>query len=146
MRNKLIALFLPLVITTKAFSAPAGSACDWVDQEALAALGLANAVPKVTSQEASAQKVDECTFAAPNAPIPSLKVSVKPNTDIGVLKPVCQWTDFPQSDMGFCFMKVGDSFVSLTLMTEPSSASNMQSTLSTQAERLLNEHLDTASK
>lgn len=80
MRNKLIALFLPLVITAKAFSAPAGSACDQVDQEALAALGLANAVPKVTSQEASAQKVDECTFAAPNAPIPSLKVSVKPNT------------------------------------------------------------------
>lgn len=150
MRNKLIAFSLPLVFAAKAFAAPADSACGWVDNEALAALGLHNTVRQMAPQGTDTPKVDQCTFAAPNAPIPSLKVSVELATDNLVLKPVCQWTDFRQpnaGEMGLCFMKVGYSYVSLTLMTAPSSAaSTIQSTLRAQAERLYNKHLEAASK
>lgn len=149
MRNKLIAFSLPFVFAAKAFSAPADSACDWVDQEALAALGLANAVPKVAPQGTGTPKADQCTFAAPNTPIPSLNVSVKSATDNLVLKPVCQWTDFQQpnaSEMGFCYMNIGHTSVAFTLMVTPPSTSAMQSALSAQAERLFNKHVEAAQK
>jgi hypothetical protein len=52
--------------------------------------------------------------------------------------------------VGVCFMKVENSNVSLTLMTEPPSpspsASTIQATLSAHAERLYNKHLESAAK
>lgn len=147
MRNKLIALFLPLVITAKAFSAPAGSACDWVDQEALAALGLANAVSKASPIGPSVQ-VSSCAIATPDTPQPSLIVIAQSSSVDHVIKPVCNWGP-PISlsiQIGTCFMDVGYTSVTFNLMVAPSSTSAMQSTLSAQVERLFNKHLDAAAK
>ena len=151
MRNKLIAFSLPFVFAANALATPGDSACYWVDKEALAALGLANSVAQVAPQGTGTPKAEQCTFSAPNAAIPSLKVSVEPNTDNSVLKPICQWTDFQMphaGDVGVCFMKVENSNVSLTLMTEPPSpsAATIQATLSAHAERLYNKHLESAAK
>jgi hypothetical protein len=153
MRNKLIAFSLLFVFAANALATPGDSACYWVDKEALAALGLANTVAQVAPQGTGTPKAEQCTFSAPNAALPSLKVSVEPSADNSVLKPVCQWTDFQMptvGDVGVCFMKVENSNVSLTLMTEPPSpspsASTIQATLSAHAERLYNKHLESAAK
>jgi hypothetical protein len=148
MRNKFIAFSLLFVFAAKAFSAPANSACDWVDQEALAALGLVNAVLKVEPQVTGIPD-DHCTFAAPNAPIPFLMVGEGPVSGDLVLKPICQWSDLQLSNiggMGVCFIRVGHRHATLTLMVAPSSDSKMYSTLSAQAERLFNKHLEAAQK
>lgn len=148
MRNKLIAFSLPFVFAAKAFSAPADSACDWVDQEALAALGLANSVPKLSPIGNGVQGSGSCTFAAPNAPIPSFIVSVQPANDGFVFKPICDWR-VPQPsnvELGLCSMSVGHASVALTLIVASPSTPAMQSTLSAQAERLFNKHVEAAPK
>lgn len=145
MRNKLIAFFLPLVFAAKAFSASAGSACDWVDQEALVALGLENAVSKVLPNNTGVQGSNSCTISASDAP-PSLIVTIQPLEADFVLKPICDWLA-PQLtgvEMGICYMNYGHTFTVLTLIVP--SPSDMPSTLSAQVERLYNKHLESAPK
>ncbi len=146
MRNKLIAFFLPLVFTAKVFSAPAGSACDWVDQEALAALGLANAVSKESPIGPDVQG-SSCTIATPNKQQPSLIVTAQSSSVDHVIKPICNWGApiSSSTQMGTCFMDAGYTSVTFNLLVAPSSTTAMKSTLSTQVERLLNKHLDVAS-
>jgi len=101
MRNKLIAFFLPLVITAKAFAAPADSACGWVDNEVLAALGLDNAVPQMALQGTDNPKVNQCTFTALDAPLHSLMITIQPIAADFALKPNCDWQalQFPGAEV-----------------------------------------------
>jgi hypothetical protein len=144
MRNQLIAFCLPFVFAAKAFAAPAGSACDWVDQEALVELGLANSVPK----ESPVGRGASCTFAAPDVPIPSLIVTVQLVSDDFVLKPVCNWgtPQFSSVELGICYMNIGHASVGFTLMVTQPSTSAIQSALSAQVERLFNKHVEAAPK
>ncbi len=148
MRNKLIYFFLlSLLSTTKAFAAPAGSACDWVDQEALAALGLANAVSKEASPDSGAQDITKCTIEVPNAPMPSLRVSVEPSPHDFVRKPFCDWqSQLTSVELGICSANVRDTLVTVVYLVPASSASGMESTFSDQIERLFNKYLETAAK
>jgi hypothetical protein len=146
MRYKLIAFSLPFVFAAKAFAAPGGLACDWVDKEALAAFGLSNAESKEPSSGIEVQGSSLCTFAAPDSRLPSLTITAQPDAGIFVLKPVCNWIVPPHSDVeiGLCYMNVGHSSAVLNLAV--SSSSNMQSILSAQLERLYNKQLESAPK
>ena len=148
MCNKLLAFFLPLVFTAKALSAPAGSACDWVDQEALVALGLANSVPKVAPRETGIQGSSQCTIATPNAPTPSLIVSLQPNSNDLVLTPFCNWQSPPSTDieLGICSASVRHEFLTIVFIVSKPSTSAMKSTLSAQIERLFKKHVEASSE
>jgi hypothetical protein len=136
-------VFLSSLASAACFAAQAETPCNWMDQDALAALHLVESTTKVehkkTSATASAPaySTDVCTISPQTSRLPILTIiTTALPKGAGPGKPTCSEQPVGKSVLTMCSTAAKGSLVTFMLMSSASADGSLKKTFRSQVERL----------